>query len=188
MTIVCIQKRLGEGNAGHPPVILIAWAGHIGGESRIHFPYFPQPSCLALLDTRSITSVAAKHFNYGTKNPKFCILRLSTNATATQHHRFLVRSSYFWRHSSLGIASDCAHFCAHHQTLSSNMEYTVLIASPCQTRHSAHSVTISNAQCKLLILRWLGTQNPPGFGPWGFNSPSRHHDSTGIISISTFDP
>jgi len=20
------------------------------------------------------------------------------------------------------------------------------------------------------------TQNPPGFGPWGFNSPSRHHD------------
>src|ERR1700678_1346767 len=22
------------------------------------------------------------------------------------------------------------------------------------------------------------TQNPPGFGPWGFDSPSRHHTST----------
>src|ERR1039458_7746110 len=36
--------------------------------------------------------------------------------------------------------------------------------------------------CKLLnfksrdLLVW--TQNPPGFGPWGFDSPSRHHDNT----------
>src|SRR5579859_3912412 len=25
------------------------------------------------------------------------------------------------------------------------------------------------------------TQNPPGFGPWGFNSPSRHHISVAML-------
>ena len=29
------------------------------------------------------------------------------------------------------------------------------------------------------------TQNPPGFGPWGFDSPSRHQHSSGIPRTKT---
>ena len=31
------------------------------------------------------------------------------------------------------------------------------------------------------------TQNPPGFGPWGFDSPSRHHDFAAQV-VTSRDP
>jgi hypothetical protein len=52
-----------------------------------------------------------------------------------------------------GGAEICAHFCAHHQTRPSATEWPTPRRNHCRMRHSAHSVAISRAQCKLLISR-----------------------------------
>jgi len=41
----------------------------------------------------------------------------------------------------------------------------------------ACSCSASATEASLILVNGkLWTENPPGFGPWGFNSPSRHHD------------
>jgi hypothetical protein len=44
--------------------------------------------------------------------------------------------------------------------------------------------TLNYAIFSLIIIDLQGypeTQNPPGFGPWGFDPPSRHHDNKRLI-------
>ena len=44
-----------------------------------------------------------------------------------------------------------------------------------QTFHSLYVMRICAVTCSLLQQSMHRTQNPPGFGPWGFDPPSRHH-------------
>jgi hypothetical protein len=91
---------------------------------------------------------------------------ISTQEPCTQFisdNNVYARLRVVWDVGVLLVCAKCA------QQGSTRPLRTALISRRCQVQVGENAGALGVAEAR------HHTQNPPGFGPWGFDSPSRHH-------------
>ena len=83
-----------------------------------------------------------------------------------------------WHRERPRLQPNCVQFWAHHQTSPKSTARSAKGRNALLGVTSSRLITLCRTAYRLLLLPLRGTQNPPTFGSWGFDSPSRHQSTT----------